>query len=176
MNTGLPDRFRILTAIGELFRTIKPQNGFISDLSKKDSVVTGRLVIGENETAPMVSLVEPPMAIERLKSSPRNPTVAGEWDILIQGWADDKDKRVPLREAYILAAEVGQVLAMEKERPSGRPGYGNQGRDYFGMGNKITNMHIGAPVVRPPDGTSRTACFYLILTLQIVEDIRKPFG
>ena len=109
----------------------------------------------------MVSLLEPPLSIERIASQPDNPNAAGAWDILIQGWAvDDKDN--PTDPAYRLAAWVVQTLAKERTKMRGRPGSKNY-------------LKVGAPVVRPADFPSANACFYLLITLQIVEDMEDPF-
>jgi hypothetical protein len=172
--TDDPLRLKILKAISAKIATITPGNGFVDDLSGDGSVVRGRLFIGDDEPLPMVALNEPPMAIEQARGAPQNPNSTGEWDILIQGWVEDDPPNLSDK-AYVLEAQVRQVLASEMKKPSGRPGSGN-GPDFFGFGPIIITMRIGAPVVRAPDGTSRTACFYLMLTLQIVEDMTKPFG
>lgn len=167
-------RLRIKDNLSDLIRTISPVNGFIDDLSDEDRVVRGRLFIGDDEPLPMVAINEPPMAIEPVKSSPRNPNSVGDWDILIQGWAEI-GKIHATDNADNLAAQVRAVLASEQTKPSGRPGTG-LGPDFLGFGPIIKNLRIGAPVVRPPDETSAKACFYLILTLEITEDMTKPFG
>lgn len=169
-----PFRLLALDALTDLIHTVTPANGFQNDLSADECVVRGRLFIGDTEPVPMVALNEPPLAIEGIKSAPQNPKWFGDWDILIQGWAENGEIH-QTDNAYILAAEVRQALASELVKPSGRPGSG-QGPNFLGFGPKITAMRIGAPVVRPPDATSAKSCFYLILTLQISEDMTKPFG
>jgi hypothetical protein len=169
-----PLRLRALDALTELISGISMANGFQFDLSGENQVVRGRIYVGDSEPLPMVSFIEPPLAIEPGRASPQNPNRNGEWDILVQGWVDD-DPWHPCDKAYVLSAEVAMVLAREKKKPSGRPGSG-LGPDFLGLGPIITDMRIGAPVVRPPDGTSTTACFYIVLTLQIVEDMTQPFS
>lgn len=169
-----PFRLQVLKAICERIRTISPGDGFQNDLSGSDRVVRGRLFIGDDEPLPMVAVNEPPPVIAQMKMRPRAPVSGGEWDILIQGWAED-DAINPCDPAYVLSAEVRMVLARELTRPSGRPA-ANRGHDYFGFGARIDELQIGAPVVRPPDNTSRTACFYLLLTMKIVEDMSAPFN
>ncbi len=138
--------------------------------SLRDRVFRGRESFGENDPLPMVSLLEPPLSIERIASQPDNPNAAGAWDILIQGWAvDDKDN--PTDPAYRLAAWVVQTLAKERTKMRGRPG----SKNYLGLGDRITEIKVGAPVVRPADFPSANACFYLLITLQIVEDMEDPF-
>jgi hypothetical protein len=172
--TDRPLRLRALDYLTTLLATISPTNGFQSDLSGLGQVVRGRLNVGDNEPLPMVALNEPPLAIQPSESSEQNPNRVSDWDILVQGWVAD-DPAHPCDKAYILAAEVTQVLANEKKKPSGRAGTG-LGPNFLNLGPAITKMRIGAPVVRPPDGTSTTACFYIVLTLIIVEDMTQPFG
>lgn len=174
MTIPRPFRLQILDKLTALIHTVTPANNFYFDLSEDDTVVRGRLFIGDDEPVPMVALNEPPLAIEAIRAAPQNINRVNDWDILIQGWAA-VGKIHETDEAYTLAAEVQQVIAGEKTKPSGRPGSGN-GSDFLGFGTKIVDMRIGAPVVRPPDETSAKACFYMILTLQISEDMAKPFG
>lgn len=173
MTMPRPFRLKVLDKLTDLIKTITPANGYFNDMSVPDSVVRGRVFIGDNEPCPMVSLIEPPAAIEGIRTQSDNPSRFGEWDILVQGWVPD-DRRNPTDRAYTLAFEVVKVLAAEKKKPV-RPGTGGQ-RDYLGFAGKIQDMRIGAPVIRPPDETSAKACFYLLLTLQIAEDMSDPFS
>lgn len=176
MSAPRPFRLQVLDALTALIRQVSPANDFHHDLSAEETVVRGRLFIGDDEPVPMVAINEPPLAIERVRGAPRNPNDTGEWDILIQGWAKNSlNDYSGTDNAYILAAEVRQVLASEKTKASGRPGSG-LGNNLLGFGTRISDMRIGAPVVRPPDETSAKACFYIVLTLQISEDMTKPFG
>lgn len=175
MTDPTPFRIEVLDNLAACIHEIKPTSGYINDLSEDDAVQIGRLFIGDDEVVAMVAINEPPMAIEQSKAAPQNPNSFGDWDLLIQGWAENGPDHFVTRNAYILAAEVRQHLALQKKRPDGRPGMGN-GPNFFGMGPKISDMRIGAPVVRPPDETSAKSCFYMILTLQISEDMTKPFG
>ena len=83
---------------------------------------------------------------------------------------DDKDN--PCDPAYVLAALVRQAIAQEKTKNHGRPG----ARNYLGEGARVQNIRIGSPVVRPAEFPSTNACFYLLITLEIVEDTLNPFG
>lgn len=168
-----PFRLKIMDKLTELIRTVTPANGFYNDLSVKGSVVRGRLFVGDDEPCPMVSLVEPPAAIEGIRIQPDNPVRSGEWDVLIQGWVPD-DRFNPTDRAYVLAFEVVKILNAEKKKTP-RPGTGGQ-RDYLGFGTKIQQLRVGAPVIRPPDDTSAKACFYLLVTLVISEDMSDPFS
>ncbi len=174
--TGLiPFRVKVIDNIAACIQAITPANGYINDLSSGEALAIGRLFLGDDEPVPMVAINEPPMAIEQSKAAPQNPNSFGDWDFLIQGWAENGPENFVTRNAYILVAEVRQHLALQKKRPDGRPGMGN-GPNLLGMGPSISDLRIGAPVVRPPDAESAKSCFYLMLTLQISEDMTKPFG
>lgn len=173
-----PFRLRILIALTELLRGICPANGYQFDLAGQDEgeqrVVRGRLVLGDREPEFMVSLIEPPNAVEPVRSrGPDNRGRATEWDVLIQGWARDDDDNEDCDLAYGLAADVHKALAtVLRSKAPGRVG----APDFLGFGPRITDFKIGTPVIRPSEEVSGYGCFYTILTMQIVEDIAEPFG
>ena len=179
-----PLRLRILIALTDLLKTVTPANGYQFDLSDVEAfeddpyaghrVIRGRLFIGDSEPPTMVSILEPPSAVEPiLNRGPDNTARASEWDILIQGWARDDDDNEPCDLAYALAAEVHRVLGSEIKRTrTGRPGAPN----ILGLGGKLEFIKIGTPVIRPSEEVSGYGVFYTILTLKIVEDIADPFG
>lgn len=174
MSAPVPFRLKALKKLTECIQRVTPANGYTNDLS--DAVFRGRLAYGDDEVIPMVSLIEPPLAIESLKAQADNISRNGDWDILVQGWVED-DRENPTDPAYLLAAEVTMELAVEKQRKRGRtPDILGLGAGFGDEPNGITGMTIGAPVVRPPDETSARACFYILLTLQIAEDTSRPFG
>lgn len=178
--TRVPLRLEILRAMSAALEEINPDNGYEFDLRPdahgRSRVVRGRLTIGDDEPIPMVSIVEPPMAIEPVstKRQPDNQTRAGEWDLIIQGWAKD-DPDNPTDVAYQLEAEVRRRLSQEMKRPDARRG-SPHGKNYFGLGPKIYNMTIGTPVVRPNEDISEQGAFYLVLTLEIAEDMATNLG
>ena len=169
-----PFRLRVMKALSALIEAVEVD--MIDDTgaavtSLQGRVFRGREQFGENDPLPMVSLLEPPMAIEGVRVQSDNTKWSGEWDILVQGWVlDDKDN--PCDPAYTLAALVRQALATEKKKQP----RGQRGADYLGEGLLVEELRIGAPVVRPADFPSTNACFYLLITLKIVEDILNPFG
>ena len=173
-----PFRLRILIALTDLLKTVTPANGYQFDLSDDQDgekrVVRGRLFLGDSEPAYMVSIIEPPSAVEAiLNRGPDNTTRAGEWDILIQGWARDDEDNEECDLAYALAADVHKALGAELKRTrTGRPG----APDILGFAGKVESMKIGTPVIRPSEEVSGYGVFYTILTLKIVEDIADPFG
>lgn len=168
-----PFRLKIIMALTDLIRTVTPANGHHFDLSIDGAVVRGRQTIGDDEPEYMVSLLEPPAAIEALRNKAVDNTAnATEWDILVQGWAKDDRDAEDCDLAYVLAADVRSVLASELTRKApSRPG----APDLLGMGRHLTSIRIGSPVVRPTEEVSGYGVFYLILTLKIVEDMATPF-
>lgn len=172
-----PVRLKIMQAICDLFKTIHPDNGFQMDLRDEEGgierVRRGVLFIGDDDPDFLVTVLDPPTAVEALRNAPDNPNRVNEWDILVQGWAKDLPVFQKCDLAHVLAADVTKVLGTEiKKTRTGRPGATN----ILGMGNTIIKMRIGAPVVRPTEQVTDFGTFYLILTLEIVEDMANPLG
>lgn len=173
--TRVPPRLQILRAISAALEEINPDNGYEFDLRPDEHdrkrVVRGRPVVGNDEPLPMVSLMEPPVSIEGISTArqPDNTKRVGDWDIVVQGWAKD-DAENPTDIGYQLEFEVRNRLALEKKRPDARPGR-PEGRNFFGLGDRIMNFTIGSPVVRPNEHVSEQASFYFVLTLQLAEDM-----
>lgn len=175
----IPIRVAIRRAVKAALVEINPTNGYHNDLRPDEMgrarVVAGRNAIGNDEPLPLVTIIEPPLAVEQTSTrrQPDNTVRATEWDLLIQGWVEDDEEAGD--QAYLLCAEVCRRLAQEKRRPDARPGSGN-GYNFFGMRNKIFEMTIGSPVVRPSETVTSQSVFYLVLTLKITEDMARPFG
>lgn len=175
MTSPIPFRLKVMKKLTETIQSVTSANGYEHDLSA--STFRGRVWFSDDDPLPMVSILEPPLAIDQIRTQPNNTGREGEWDLLVQGWAED-DPENPTDPAYLLAAEIAKALAGEKTRV--RPG--TRTSDIFGMGagfdgsNGIENMSIGAPVVRPADEVSARACFYMIVTFKIAEDTADPFG
>jgi hypothetical protein len=168
-----PFRLRILKSLAELLQTITPDNGFQCDLSDDDEgrkrVVRGRNRLGDDDPDTIVSILEPPTTIEQIRSPNGADARSGEWEILIQGWM--KNEFEPGHQdcdlVYFLADEVQKVLFTETRRGATQR---NKDCDFLGMGGKVYEMSVGAPVVRPTEEISGYGVFYLILRLKIVED------
>jgi len=165
-----------LTAV---LKSITPANGYVNDLSdyeddegvKQTRVFRGRNIFGTDDPIPMISVLENPHTEPTQHESPRGATtVIGPWELLIQGFSDD-DPNNPSDPAHYLMADV--KMALVKER---RTLQGNVNPNIFGMGRTVTDMTVGTGVVRPPDDVSAKACFWLILTLQMAEDMQNPFA
>lgn len=173
-----PFRLKILIALTDLIKTVTPENGYqmdLSDLCENElRVIRGKLFLGDDDPDDIVSILEPPTAVEPVpQRAPDNQDRMNEWDILVQGWAKDDRHNQPCDRAYVLAAEVQKAIASALPvRQTGRPGATN----ILGFGPRILEMKIGTPVVRPTEAITGFGVFYLILTLKIVEDMANPMG
>lgn len=163
-----PFRLRCLKGLTTVLEGIMVLNGYKHDLAGK--VFRGRMIFGEGDPIPMLSILEPPLAPDT-DPVPRDAAIAkGEWDLLIQGFVDD-DKANPTDPAYKLMADVKQCLAKHKAANTGPGKY-----DLLGMGKKVDKITIGGGVVRPSDEISSKAYFWLVVTLEIAEDLDAPYA
>ncbi len=163
---AIPLRLRVLMAL-----TATLQEAVYSYLDEPDVPLTGkvfrgRVIFGETDPLPMLSILEAPLMPEQLPSPFDSTDSKGDWDLLIQGFVDD-DHENPTDPAHYLMAATKQRLAHEKARD----------RDFaiLGLGKHVTGISWGAGVVRPPDEISAKAYFWLPLTLTLVEDLAKPY-
>lgn len=168
-----PFRLKVLMELSDLLRTITPANGYQMDLSDEGCVVRGKMFIGDDQPDYMISLLEPPSAVEAiLNRAPDNTLRAGEWDVLVQGWARNQPGYEDCDLAYVLQGDVHKALATQKKEVS-RPGYPGT-NNMLNMSGKVTDMKIGSPVIRPTEEVSDFGVFYTILTMKISEDTARP--
>ncbi len=171
-----PFRTRAKKAIGACLELISIADNYHFDMAGK--VFRGRLIFGDSDPIPMLSILEPPLPLDRLKAPDNSPISNGQWDIWIQGFVKD-DRENPTDPADMLMADVKRRLAIETKRQHVLP---ERGCNPFGMNlremkNRIEKFTIGPGVVRPPEeAVSTKAYFWLPLSLQIVEDNFDPFG
>lgn len=130
------------------------------------AVFRGRTVFGEDDPEVMLSILEAPIPVDQVGSAPDNTASTGLWELLLQGFVPD-DYENPTDPAHFLMAAAKVRLAYEKSR--------NRDFDILGLGNHVTDLRFGAGVVRPPDEISDKAYFWLNVTLEIVEDLAKPY-
>lgn len=166
-----PVRLRVLKKISAALEEINPDlptgkpSSYRHDLAGR--VFRGRILFGDSDPLPMVSILEVPLPVEQIPGAPDNPMRTGSWELIIQGFAED-DFNNPTDPAQYLLADVVMRLAVEKRR--------NRDYELFDMGNTVTNLHIGVGVVRPPDEISAKAYFWLPVRLEIAEDLDDPYG
>ncbi len=165
-------RLRVLKSLTECLSGIVPANGYLHDLSgdgddqSKGWVSRGKLVYGDDEPLPCVSILEPPIPLEVILSRGDNTYSSGDWELLIQGFVNDNPKH-PSDPAHSLMGEVKARLVREKRR--------DRGRNIFGMGGRVMEMYIGQGSVRPADQVSARCFFWLTLTLKLAEELEQPY-
>ena len=160
-----PLKIRIQKAMTASLESISPAGGFNSDLAGK--VFRGRLLFDNDDPVPMLSILEAPVPLDKLAPPKGSPKDSGEWELLIQGFADD-DRENPTDPAHLLMADVKRVLVRERALLGGE--FVTVGP--FGMGNAISSLSIGQGVVRPPEEhISAKAYFWLGVKLRIVENL-----
>ncbi len=176
-----PFRLRVQKAIATALSQINEDDGYSLNFTGK--VFRGRLIFGDNDPVPMISIIEPPLPNEMRPSPLVSAAEDGWWDIIVQGFVrDDRDN--PTDPAHVAMADVKKRLAQEVKR-KGEGSERNQpnpfGVNYDETGarrkNIVEQFKIGAGVVRPPEeAVSTKAYFWLTLKLKIVEDNSDPFG
>lgn len=164
-----PARLQATLNMTNVLKTITPANGYVSDIGQ--NVYRGRLYYGAESPVPMLAVLEVPIPLDQ--SMPKAPTgvSTGPWELMIQGWVDD-DKNNPTDPAHVLLADVKKCLVAERARGYDweRPEDG-----IFGLGRIVTDLYIGAGVVRPPEEISAKAYFWLTVTLDLAENLEDPY-
>lgn len=160
-----PFRLRVLKRLTEALEGITPANGFANDLT--GSVFRGRDTFDHNDPLPMVSILESIVEKPVLQAPPAGAKVKTDWELLLQGWAED-DSRNPTDPGQRLLAEVKQRLMQERRV--------EQGYDILGMGGTITDIKLSTGVVRPADEVSAKAYFWLKVELSMVENLLDPYA
>lgn len=165
-------RLRVLLSLTACLQGITPADGYDNDLSgdgddqTKGWVSRGKMVYGDDEPLPCVSILEPPIPLEVILSRNDNVHSSGDWELLIQGFVKD-DAKNPSDPAHVLMAEVKARLVREKKR--------ERGLNILGMGGKVAEMYIGQGSVRPADEMSARCFFWLTLTLKLAENLEQPY-
>ena len=153
----------ILRALTDHLEGITPAHGYPYDL--RGSVFRGRTKFGDEESLPMLSILEAPRTedpIDYVGDLRQQRTE--RWSILLQGWAMD-DKKHPCDPAYLLKAvcedRLSQLTAVVQG--TGEPAF----PAVFLLGRRVVNIQMGPGIVSPPrEGISARAFFYLPLVLE----------
>ncbi len=160
-----PVRLEVLCRLTAAMEEITKANGYLFDM--KGAVFRGRNSFGPKDPDPMIAILETPLQPEQVPSIPDSPYRTGDYELTIQGFiTDDPDN--PTDPAYYLAADIIRRLAVEKKR--------NADFKLFDMGDDVTNISIGVPVVRPPDEISATSYCYIPIRLKLAENLEQPYG
>lgn len=169
MSSPVPFRLRVMRNLTTVLQGITKANGYNYDMAA--SVFRGRVIFGDSDPIPLVSILEAPLPDEPDLTPAAGSVWTGQWRIMIQGWVDD-DKANPTDPAHFLLADVKKALAKERKNMI-RPGRGN---NLLNMGGRVTNLVIGACVVRPAEEqVNEYANFLLSVTLEIAENMADPY-
>lgn len=163
-----PIRLEVLKRMTAALEEITPANGYVHNLAQR--VFRGRGVYGDETPLPALSILEAPIPLDQLPSAKDNPNLAGQWELVVQGWVED-DRRNPTDPAQVLLADVKKRLAIERKKVD----WDQPEQGIFGLGRSVTALYIGAGVVRPPEEISAKAYFWLTITLDIAEDMAEPY-
>lgn len=159
-----PFKLYLLKQLTTLIETVSILDGYKNDLDGK--VFRGRSEFGESDPLPLISILEVPLPPDQLRSPLGSGELAGDYDLIIQGFVPD-DPDHPTDPAHYLMADIQSVLAKAKQEKE---------RDGTLLGNKrVIEMRVGPGVVRPPDDMSAVAHFWMTLTLNIVQDLDTPY-
>lgn len=167
----VPLRLRVLRTLCESLHGIE----YVADDGKlreiKTNVFRGRVVFGESDPIPMLSVLEAPQQDAGNFAGPAGKAVKQPWELVLQAFVTN-DPKNPTDPGHFLLAEVKDRLIRERSRinPVTRQ------VDILGMGGVVDQLTFDAGVVRPPDETSAVAHFWLTIYLVLVEDLTKPYA
>lgn len=164
-----PARLQVQKNMTAVLNTITTDNGYANDIGL--NVFRGRIVYGDESPIPMLSILEVPIPEDQDLVRAPSGLSKGQWELMVQGWVKD-DRDNPTDPAHVLLADVKKCLAQERAR-----GYDWDAPEdgIFGLGRIVTDMYIGAGVVRPPEEISAKAYFWLNVTLDLAENLEDPY-
>lgn len=167
----------ILKALTTHLEGITPLNGYAYDMST--SVFRGRLIFGEDDPVPLISIVEHLAAdvtvdVAGLENVDRSET----WVLLVQGWVEQTAGH-PTDDAYNLKAAT-ELRLSECIRMDDKTGDA-MFPDAYMLGfhkTAIKGMSIGPGVVSTAnrETASNKAFFYLPVGIGLVTTIYEPFA
>lgn len=170
--TGVTDQLAILDALTGLLEGINPDNDYDYDL--RGRVFVGRLIFGNSDPVPVISVVESPrpdpFALSEVQSKLKR---LERWELFVQGWAEGEDITQPTRETYLLKGVVEMRLArMAQLKPNASGGLYPE----FRLGGLVGEAQIGPGSVRPADGRDVSRPFFFIpLQLTYNRDLANTF-
>lgn len=176
-----PLRLEVHKRLTALLESMDTADGYKIDLGSQAEtafngnmegrVFRGRTVFGDKDPLPMLSLLEVPIPLDQLSAPEDSGLSSGGWELMVQGFLRD-DRENPTDPGHVLMADVKQCLALESQKAN------YQGKDtngILGLGRQVPKMVIGPGVVRPPDEISAKAYFWLTITLELAEDLTRPY-
>jgi hypothetical protein len=162
----VPFRLRVLKSMSDLIATASKDAGYNYDLA--GCVFRGRVLFGEDDPVPLVSILEAPVPDEPDPTPAAGTTWKGSWRLMVQGWVDD-DRENPTDPAHYLMADVKRVLADHRKLMLMK-------NNLFGMQGRVLDLTIGAGLVRPAqEHVQELANFLLSVTLVIAENMADPY-
>lgn len=174
-------RLNVLKKLTAHLELMNPDDGFsgaVAGLDLRTKVHRGRLLFGDNDPVPMLSIVEFPRPGAGTYADNEETTRSAEWPLVLQGWCEN-DTQNPSDPAYNLMADVVQQLSKINVKDSayyllGKPDPSDPlaaVRNY-----NIAGIRLGPGVVRPPEGQLSThAFFYLPIWVKLAEISNKPY-
>lgn len=170
-----PLRLEICRRLSECLRGITPANGYVCDFSgaegtDQNCVFRGRAIFGDDDPVPMLSILESPIPLDQLPSPADSGYNLGGWELMVQGFVED-DKINPTDPAHVALADVRKRLMLEGAKVVNT----REEDGPLGLLHNVIKITVGTGVVRPPDEISAKAYFWLLIVLDIVEDVTKPY-
>lgn len=166
----MPEPFRLAVqkALTAALSEITVAAGYSTDLGA--NVFRGRIIFGESDPLPMVSILEEPIADETNLSPGLGAGDSGPYTLMVQGFVEN-DSENPTDPAHWLLADVKKrLIALKQSAPEG------EGLFHFGAkAPMVMSVDFDGGVVRPPDGeVSAQAHFWLRVVFDLVEDHENP--
>jgi hypothetical protein len=138
-----------------------------STINLEAKVFRGRATFGADDPVPLLSLLENPRPEAPEEGGTNKEAHIEMWPLMLQGWIPH-DQTNPTDPAYILLQLVEDKLS-EITRVNNEGAF-PANSDIYMLGGDIAELHIGSPVVRPPEeNVSKFAFFYLPLTIKLAK-------
>ena len=129
------------------------------DVLAADQVFRGRLLFGDNDPLPRVSILESPKT--SIISYPEGDSAQKEeWELYLQGTVDNNIMN-PTDPAHELLVKVKQALV----------GVRTEGSSDYQLGGLVFDIGIDGGICRPPDEHSPQCYFLLNIKFSFIEEL-----
>lgn len=169
-----PFRLRLLKGLTEVLQGITPENGYTVDLS--EAVFRGRSSFGEGDPVPMVSILDAIKTVDGSFPADDSGEAKTVYPLLVQGWAHDDIAGNPTDPCHYLMADVKKALSLHRAKHGKPTVAGGPDYNWFGMAGGVVGFKYNGGVVRPADEISDRAYFWLLLDIELVEDMANPYA